>query len=432
MGLTLVAAGCSHTQGIAFTKFIKNREEPDSEDWASEEIRKKYHPQKCTHEFITNNLTWMGKLKQLLKPKDGRDLYLQGDQIDNIVNLGYGGLGTSTAIRSIWNYCDKVEDITDHIFVVQPQSIYRNEVYYKKLKAPNQHQWPMCSLMDGLQHDHNDIDEMFKHFDMYFFDEDVEWYKYYVELSRIQKYVEAKGADFRVLHNWWPLPTRHWNSEIIKKLESTYHTSNDVGWEKQLQTEKGVVDLLNSLNIINTTNGHLYHKDRTKGHLHTEGLLEGDMHYSELGNEYLANCIYDNFNNVIQFEMNNNNLNFKRTTLVNQIDMNNKKAVKYFKLFEEGNLEGLSEMYHEDIHLIDWNGEWKGKEEVLKMNKGLFDSNKVEVVVHEIEQPIFRESRVYCTISITLISDTSIVLKVMDIIDFDNKGKITRIEAFNG
>ena len=57
----------------------------------------------------------MGKLKQLLKPKDGRDLYLQGDQIDNIVNLGYGGLGTSTAIRSIWNYCDKVEDITEDI-----------------------------------------------------------------------------------------------------------------------------------------------------------------------------------------------------------------------------------------------------------------------------------------------------------------------------
>ena len=73
----------------------------------------------------------------------------------------------------------------------------------------------------------------------------------------------------------------------------------------------GVTDLLNSLNIINTTNNHLYHKDKTKGHLHTEGLLEGDMHYSELGNEYLANCIYDNFNNVIQFEMNNNNLNLK-------------------------------------------------------------------------------------------------------------------------
>jgi ketosteroid isomerase-like protein len=111
---------------------------------------------------------------------------------------------------------------------------------------------------------------------------------------------------------------------------------------------------------------------------------------------------------------------------------NNKTAVEYFKHFEEGNLKELSKMYHDDIHLIDWNGQWKGKEEVLKMNKGLFDSNKVEVIVHEIEQPIFRESRVYCTISITITSDTEIVLKVIDIIDFDNNGKITRIEAFNG
>ena len=30
---------------------------------------------------------------------------------------------------------------------------------------------------------------------------------------------------------------------------------------------------------------------------------------------------------------------------------NNKTAVEYFKLFEEGNLEGLSKMYHDDIHL---------------------------------------------------------------------------------
>lgn len=108
---------------------------------------------------------------------------------------------------------------------------------------------------------------------------------------------------------------------------------------------------------------------------------------------------------------------------------NNKTAVEYFKLFGASNLEGLSEIYSDDIHLIDWNGQWKGKEEVLKMNKDLFDSNDVEVTAHEIEQPIFRESRVYCKISIDV---GGVVLKVMDVIDFDTKGKITRIEAFNG
>jgi len=110
---------------------------------------------------------------------------------------------------------------------------------------------------------------------------------------------------------------------------------------------------------------------------------------------------------------------------------NKDTVIDYFKSFQEGNIGELSKIYHDNIHLVDWNGEWKGKEEVLKMNKELFDSKlwRNRVIVHETEQPIFRESRLYCKISITVGED---VLKVIDIIDFDNKGKITKIEAFNG
>ena len=110
---------------------------------------------------------------------------------------------------------------------------------------------------------------------------------------------------------------------------------------------------------------------------------------------------------------------------------NKDTAIDYFKSFQEGNIEELSKIYHDDIHLVDWNGEWKGKQTVLKMNKELFDSNmwRNRVVVHEIEQPIFRESRLYCKISITVGDD---VLKVVDIIDFDYQSKIIKIEAFNG
>jgi len=72
---------------------------------------------------------------------------------------------------------------------------------------------------------------------------------------------------------------------------------------------------------------------------------------------------------------------------------NKDTAIDYFKSFQEGNIEELSKIYHDDIHLVDWNGQWKGKEQVLKMYKDLFDSNvwRNRVVVHEIEQPIFRE-----------------------------------------
>ena len=91
----------------------------------------------------------------------------------------------------------------------------------------------------------------------------------------------------------------------------------------------------------------------------------------------------------------------------------------------------LSKLYQDDIHLIDWNGEWKGKEEVLKMNKELFESNlwRNRVIVHDIEQARLNEKRLYCKISITIGDD---VLKIMDILDFDNQSKIIKIEAFNG
>ena len=110
---------------------------------------------------------------------------------------------------------------------------------------------------------------------------------------------------------------------------------------------------------------------------------------------------------------------------------NKDTAIDYFKSFQEGNIEELSKIYHDDIHLVDWNGQWKGKEEVLKMNKGLFDSNlwRNRVVVHDIDPLEFNDSRLYCKISITVGDD---VLKVIDIIDFDYQSKIIKIEAFNG
>lgn len=106
-------------------------------------------------------------------------------------------------------------------------------------------------------------------------------------------------------------------------------------------------------------------------------------------------------------------------------------AIEYFKLFGAGNLEGLSKMYSDEIHLTDWNGQWKGKEEVLKMNKGLFDSTTLSVTVHSVDGSDFLapKQKVYCHILIQVGDD---VIKVMDVIDFNENGKIIKIEAFKG
>jgi len=113
------------------------------------------------------------------------------------------------------------------------------------------------------------------------------------------------------------------------------------------------------------------------------------------------------------------------------MEQNKSTVMSYFKYFQEGNLEELSKLYHDDVHLIDWNGEWKGKEEVLKMNKELFESDvwRYRVIVTDVEQPVFRDSRLYCKIQITIGNDT---LKVLDVIDLNTKGEIIKIEAYNG
>ncbi len=88
---TLVGAGCSHTQGCAFTVFKDNEIE-----WATKAIKDKYNTP-CTSDFVTNNLTWMAKLSEYLP-------------IDKIVNLGLGGYGTTTSVRYIKDYLKNKSD----------------------------------------------------------------------------------------------------------------------------------------------------------------------------------------------------------------------------------------------------------------------------------------------------------------------------------
>ncbi len=49
------------------------------------------------------------------------------------------------------------------------------------------------------------------------------------------------------------------------------------------------------------------------------------------------------------------------------------KTKRYFELFSTKNVKGLeNEIYADNIHLRDWNGEWRGKQAVLEMNENLF------------------------------------------------------------
>ena len=102
------------------------------------------------------------------------------------------------------------------------------------------------------------------------------------------------------------------------------------------------------------------------------------------------------------------------------------KTQRYFELFSTKNVKGLeNEIYSDDVHLRDWNGEWKGKQAVLEMNENLF-VNDFTMEVEDIKQA----------------DDTTIVMftlhiagttyKVVDVIDWDADEKIKRILAYNG
>jgi len=102
------------------------------------------------------------------------------------------------------------------------------------------------------------------------------------------------------------------------------------------------------------------------------------------------------------------------------------KTKRYFELFSTKNVKGLeNEMYSDDIHLRDWNGEWKGKQAVLEMNESLFQSEfYVDIEsIKKMDNTTIVQFKLH-------IADTE--YRVIDLIDWDDNGKIKRILAYNG
>ena len=102
------------------------------------------------------------------------------------------------------------------------------------------------------------------------------------------------------------------------------------------------------------------------------------------------------------------------------------KTKRYFELFSTKNVKGLeNEIYSDDIHLRDWNGEWRGKQAVLEMNENLF-VNDFTMEVEDIKQAD------ETTIVMFTLHIAGTTYKVVDIIDWDDDEKIKRILAYNG
>ena len=102
-------------------------------------------------------------------------------------------------------------------------------------------------------------------------------------------------------------------------------------------------------------------------------------------------------------------------------------ALSYFKTFSEKNIDGLREMFDDNVTLRDWDIDKKGMESVLKANLNIFQNVKT---INAIPQNIISENNfVFAELKIVVNDDE---LKVVDLIEFNKKGKIISIKAFKG
>ena len=103
-------------------------------------------------------------------------------------------------------------------------------------------------------------------------------------------------------------------------------------------------------------------------------------------------------------------------------------AKEYFQFFSSKNIQSLENFFHKNITLRDWEISASGIKNVIEANKKIFSS--VESISVNPLNLIEENNYVVAELEITI--NNKEVLKVVDIIEFDDKFKILSIKAFKG
>lgn len=103
-------------------------------------------------------------------------------------------------------------------------------------------------------------------------------------------------------------------------------------------------------------------------------------------------------------------------------------ALKYFEFFSNKDIKNLKLMFSEDVDLRDWEINATGIESVLDANLKIF--NSVKTIMAKPISLIVEDSNLSAELEI-IVNDVEI-LRVVDIIQFNNEKKIKSIRAFKG
>jgi acetylglutamate kinase len=103
------------------------------------------------------------------------------------------------------------------------------------------------------------------------------------------------------------------------------------------------------------------------------------------------------------------------------------KLINYFKTFSNKDINGLSEMFSDDIRLSDWDIMEFGKKNVLTANQKIFDS--VETITVKPINFYFDDDNT-ASVEILVVINEIQILEVVDIISFNENGLIDSIKAY--
>lgn len=102
--------------------------------------------------------------------------------------------------------------------------------------------------------------------------------------------------------------------------------------------------------------------------------------------------------------------------------------INYFNFFSKKDLQGLKNMFSDDITLIDWEILESGIENVTKANENIFNSiNTIEVTLLNVYK---EDNQNNFSCEIEIIINGNELLKVIDVICFDKNDKINLISAY--
>jgi hypothetical protein len=142
---------------------------------------------------------------------------------------------------------------------------------------------------------------------------------------------------------------------------------------------------------------------------------KGDNFHSHLANYFVSNNIYINQASagiliVRGIEMTEDIENLSRY---------------YFKLIEEKDIANLTKIFDKDIHLVDWNADVTGREQVLIYNKNLFE--RVGTIQIDVIYIVAFQAKVFAEINVIV---DGVITRVLDVITFNKVGIIVKIEAY--